>query len=100
MVGSSRSKWLEERMKRRDFLAAAAISPAAALPALAQPTHPACLPGYAAIKARPAGKIEILYKTRHGQPNGLAIASTPGQMWVLDQGAGHWVTLTNISDGS
>jgi hypothetical protein len=87
-------------MKRRNFLAAAAVSPAAALPALAQPAHPACLPGYAAIKTRPASKIEVLYKTRHGQPNGLAIASTPGQMWVLDQGAGHWITLTNIKDGS
>jgi hypothetical protein len=87
-------------MKRRDFLAAAAISPAAVLPALAQPAHPTCLPGYGAIKSRPAGKIEVLYKTRHGQPNGLAISGTPGQMWVLDQGAGHWITLTNIKDGS
>ena len=87
-------------MKRRDFIAAAAIAPAAALPGLAQPARPACLPGYATIKSRAASKIEILYKTKHGQPNGLAIASTPGQMWVLDQGAGHWVTLTNIADGS
>ncbi|HEX4635100.1 MAG TPA: twin-arginine translocation signal domain-containing protein [Rhizomicrobium sp.] len=30
-------------MKRRDFLSAAATSPAAALPAFAQPAHPACL---------------------------------------------------------
>ena len=75
-------------MKRRDFLAAAAVSPAAALPALAQPAHPACLPGYASIKTRPAGKIEVVYKTRHGQPNGLALSDKPGQMWVLDQGAG------------
>jgi hypothetical protein len=87
-------------MKRRDFLAAAAVSPAAALPALAQPAHPACLPGYGAIKSRPAGKIEVVYKTRHGQPNGLALTDKPGQMWVLDQGADHWITLTNIKDGS
>lgn len=87
-------------LKRRSFLAAAAAAPAIALPALAQPAHPACLPPYASIKTRPASKIEVLYKTKHGQPNGLAIASTPGQMWVLDQGAGHWVTLTNIADGS
>jgi len=92
-------------LKRRNFLAAAAASPAIALPGLiqkagAQPAHPACLPPYASIKTRPAGKIEVLYKTKHGQPNGLAIAGTPGQMWVLDQGAGHWVTLTNIADGS
>lgn len=87
-------------MKRRDFLAAAAASPAAALPALAQTAHPACLPGYASIKSRPAGKIEVVYKTRHGQPNGLALSNKPGQMWVLDQGAEHWITLTNIKDGS
>jgi len=87
-------------MKRRDFLAAAAVSPAAALPGLAQPAHPACLPGYAAIKSRPAAKIEVVYKTRHGQPNGLALSDKPGQMWVLDQGAEHWITLTNIKDGS
>jgi len=87
-------------MKRRDFLVAAAATPAAALPALAQPAHPACLPGYGAIKSRPANKIEVVYKTRHGQPNGLALSDTPGQMWVLDQGADHWITLTNIKDGS
>jgi hypothetical protein len=87
-------------MKRRNFLAAAAVSPAAALPALAQPAHPACLPDWSKIPTRAASKVEVLYKTKHGQPNGLAIASTPGQMWVLDQGAGHWITLTNIKDGS
>jgi hypothetical protein len=87
-------------MKRRDFLAAAAVSPAAALPAMAQPAHSACLLDWSKIPTRAAAKIEVLYKTKHGQPNGLAIASTPGQMWVLDQGAGHWITLTNIKDGS
>jgi hypothetical protein len=87
-------------MKRRDFLAAAAISPATALPALAQPAHPACLTDWSKIPLRPAAKIEVVYKPKHGQPNGLAIAGTAGQMWVLDQGAGHWITLTNIKDGS
>jgi hypothetical protein len=87
-------------MKRRDFLAAAAISPATALPALAQPAHPACLTDWSKIPLRPAAKVEVVYKTKHGQPNGLAIAGTAGQMWVLDQGAGHWITLTNIKDGS
>ena len=42
----------------------------------------------------------MLYKTKHGQPNGLALTDNPDQLWVLDQGAGHWVTLTNIKDGS
>src|SRR4051812_668510 len=88
-------------IKRRNFLAAAAAAPAAAaLPAEAQPARSACLPAWSSIPMRKAGKIEVLYKTRHGQPNGLALASTPGQMWVLDQGAEHWVTLTNIKDGS
>ncbi len=87
-------------MKRRDFLAAAATAPAAALPALAQAAHPPCLPGYAAIKSRAANKIEILYKTKHGQPNGLALTDSPGQMWVVDQGADHWITLFNLKDGS
>src|ERR1700744_5513675 len=87
-------------MKRRDFLSAAATAPAAALPALAQAAHPACLPAYAAIKSRPANKIEVLYKTKHGQPNGLALTDNPDQMWVVDQGADHWITLFNLKDGS
>ena len=87
-------------MKRRDFLAAAAASPAAALPALAQAAHTPCLPAYDAIKTRAAGKIEILYKTKHGQPNGLALTDNPGQMWIVDQGAEHWITLINLKDGS
>jgi len=88
-------------LKRRNFLTLAAATPAmAAVPALAQPAHPTCLPAWSAIPSRPAGKIEVVYKTKHGQPNGLALADNPGQMWVLDQGAEHWVTLTNIKDGS
>jgi hypothetical protein len=89
------------QIKRRNFLAAAAAAPAAAvMPAKAQVAHPACLPAWASIPTRKANKIEVLYKTKNGQPNGLALTTNPGQMWVLDQGAGHQVTLTNISDGS
>ena len=43
------------------------------LPARAQPAHPACLPAWASIPTRQAGKIDVLYKTKHGQPNGLAL---------------------------
>ena len=87
-------------MQRRQFLAAGAIVPAAALPAMAQPQHPACLPGWAAIPTRKANKWEIVYKTAHGQPNGLAtVDGHPDQMWVLDQGAEHWITLTSLADG-
>jgi len=85
-------------LKRRSFLSIAAAAPA--LPALAQPMHPACLPGYDAIKSRAANPIEILYKTKHGQPNGLALASDPGKMWIVDQGAGHWVSLIDIKSGN
>jgi hypothetical protein len=89
------------QIKRRNFLAAAAAAPAAAaLPAMAQPAHPACLPDWSKMPSRPANKIEVLYKTKHGQPNGLAVTTNPGQLWVLDQGAEHWVTLINIKDGS
>ena len=89
-------------LKRRNFLAAAAAAPASGLlPASAQPAHPACLAPWASIPVRKAAKIEVLYKTKHGQPNGLAtVQGNAGQMWVLDQGAGHWITLTNLADGS
>ena len=89
------------QIQRRNFLAAAAAAPAAAaLPAMAQPAHPACLPDWSKIPSRKANKIEVLYKTKHGQPNGLATTTDPGQLWVLDQGAEHWVTLINIKDGA
>src|SRR5689334_2407308 len=107
-AGSSKSKRSKKPfkggfmdIKRRNFLAAAAAAPAAAvMPAGAQPAHPACLPAWSSIPTRQAGKIEVLYKTKHGQPNGLALTPDPKQLWVLDQGAEHWVTLINIGDGS
>lgn len=96
-------------MKRRSFLTAVAAAPATslatsltgALPAGAQPAHPPCLPAWTAIPSRaPGGKVEVLYKTKHGQPNGLAmVTGNPNQMWVLDQGAGHWVSLIDIRTG-
>lgn len=88
-------------LKRRNFLKISAVAPAAlALPANAQPAHPACLPPYASIPTRHITNVEVLYKTKHGQPNGLALSDNPDHLWVLDQGAEHWVTLTNIKDGS
>lgn len=89
-------------LKRRNFLAAAAASPAAMMAgkAVAQPRHPACLPAWSSIPTRKANKWETVYKTAHGQPNGLAIVDGhPDQLWVLDQGAEHWITLTSIADG-
>src|SRR3569833_1587519 len=88
-------------IKSRNFLAAAAAAPAAAvMHARTQVAHPACQPDWSSIPTRKANKLEVFYKTKYGQPNGLALTTDPGQMWVLDQGAGHQVTLTKISDGS
>jgi sugar lactone lactonase YvrE len=89
-------------MRRRGFLTLAAASvPAAALAALprtARATTNACLPDFYTLKTRKVSKYEVLYKTTHGQPNGL-FYSHEG-LWVLDQGIGHWVTLTRFQDGS
>lgn len=60
----------------------------------------ACLPDWSKLKSRMAAKTEVLYKTTHGKPNGLAVSKTPGELWVIDQGTDRWVTLTNIKDGS
>jgi hypothetical protein len=90
-------------LKRRNFLAAAAAAPAAMMAdkAAAQSKQEVCLPAYGAIPSRKANKWEVVYKTPHGQPNGLAyVDGHPDQMWVLDQGAVHWISLINISDGS
>jgi hypothetical protein len=60
----------------------------------------ACLPDWKKIPTRMAAKTEVLYKTTHGKPNGLALTDNPNELWVLDQGTDHWVTLTNVADGS
>jgi hypothetical protein len=104
-------------LKRRNFFGLAVLAPAAVLPqrALAQ-FMPAdnpdasltaqragingCLPDFKNVKTRTAPKHEVLYKTTHGQPNGLALSKNPNELWVLDQGQGHWITLTNVKDGS
>jgi DNA-binding beta-propeller fold protein YncE len=107
-------------LKRRNLFGLAALAPAAAATlsgrALAQ-FMPAenpdssltaqrsgingCLPtAWSKIKTRTAPKIEVLYKTTHGQPNGLALTKNPNELWVLDQGRGGWMTLTDVKDGS
>ena len=88
-------------LQRRTFLniAAASAVGGALAPAAAQ-ARAACLPDMKTLKTRPANKIEVLYKTTHGKPNGLAVTNNPEELWVLDQGADHWVTLTRIKDGS
>jgi streptogramin lyase len=59
-----------------------------------------CLPDWKSLPTRMAAKTEVLYKTTHGKPNGLALTKNPGELWVIDQGTDRWVTLTNIADGS
>jgi hypothetical protein len=59
----------------------------------------ACLPDWNAIETRTMPKAEILYRAPHGQPNGLALTSNPGEMWVIDQGGEHWISLIQIADG-
>jgi hypothetical protein len=58
------------------------------------------LPDFKNIKTRTAPKTEVVFKTPHGQPNGLALTKNPNEMWVIDQGSEHWVSLIHISDGS
>ncbi|HWA23472.1 MAG TPA: hypothetical protein VG735_13840 [Caulobacterales bacterium] len=103
-------------MRRRNFLGFAASgaavaaaadhafaqrapSPDASLTAQRSGSN-ACLPDWSKLKSRAAAKTEVLYKTTHGKPNGLALSNKPGELWVIDQGIDRWVTLTNIADGS
>jgi DNA-binding beta-propeller fold protein YncE len=101
-------------VKRRNFLGFAAFGAvSAATNAFAQrapdPTASltaqrsganSALPDWSKLKTRQAAKVEVLYKTTHGKPNGLALTNTPGEMWVIDQGTERWITLTKIADGS
>ena len=59
-----------------------------------------CLPDFSKLPTKMAAKTEVLYKTTHGKPNGLAVTNNPNELWVIDQGTDRWVTLTNIADGS
>ena len=44
----------------------------------------ACLPDWSKLKSRTGAKTEVLYKTTHGKPNGLALTNKPGELWVID----------------
>lgn len=111
-------------IQRRDFLGLAATALAVPAVGLAQAQSPnkrpglaffrppgesltaqrggdnACLPDWKTLPTRVAPTTEILYKTPHGQPNGLALTANPNEIWVLDQGGGHWISLISIKDGS
>jgi hypothetical protein len=93
--------------QRRNFLGLA-VATVSGVATLTRPTTAfaqragtnSSLPDPGKLKTRLAAKTEVLYKTTHGKPNGLALTDTPGQLWVVDQGTERWVTLTRIADGS
>jgi len=70
-------------MRRREFLAAtaAAVPLASAAPRL----------DLGKIKTRKAGKVEIVFDSPGGQPNGLQ--ATADGLWIIDQGAGNQAHL-------
>ena len=72
-------------MRRRDFLAAtaAAVPLASAAPRL----------DLSKIKVRKTGKVEIVFDSPGGQPNGLQ-ATTDG-VWIMDQGPGNKAHLVS-----
>jgi streptogramin lyase len=77
-------------MKRRVFLAAAAV---AAAPALrAAPAR-----NLTTIPVRKAGKVETVFKSPGPQPNGLQ--ATADGLWIMDQGEANKAYLVSYEDG-
>src|SRR5438046_9962101 len=75
-------------MKRRQFLAFAAATPALrAAPAMS----------LGKIPIRKVGKVEIVFKSPGPQPNGLQ--ATKDGLWIMDQGAGNKAYLVSYEDG-
>src|SRR5438046_3310133 len=75
-------------MKRRQFLAFAAATPALrAAPAMS----------LGKIPIRKVGKVEIVFKSPGPQPNGLQ--ATKDGLWIMDQGAGNKAYLVSYDDG-
>src|SRR6266481_4566183 len=75
-------------MKRRQFLAFAAATPALrAAPAMS----------LGKIPIRKVGKVEIVFKSPGPQPNGLQ--ATKDGLWIMDQGAGNKAYLVTYEGG-
>ena len=75
-------------MKRRNFLAFAAASPAlSAAPAM----------NLGKIPTRKVGKVETVFKSPGPQPNGLQ--ATKEGLWIMDQGAENKAYLVSYEDG-
>ena len=75
-------------MKRRDFLALAAVAPAVrAAPVL----------DLGKIPTRRVGKVETVFKSPGPKPNGLQ--ATQDGLWIMDQGDGNRVYLVSYAEG-
>src|SRR5262245_43329061 len=76
-------------MRRRDFVALAAATPAmGATPAA---------PNLGTVKIRDAGKVEVAFKSPGPKPNGLQ--ATKDGLWIMDQGESNKAYLVSYSDG-
>jgi streptogramin lyase len=80
---------------RRQLLSLAALAaPAMAFPGLAR----AALPDLSRIPTRKIDKVDVVYKTPHGKPNGMDV--TKDGFWVIDQGNENYVSLINPETGA
>jgi hypothetical protein len=87
-------------LERREFMGLAAGGVAAAALPRGAAAQDAVLPDWTKVPTRTAAKAEILYKTPHGKPNGMALTRNPGEVWIVDQATGGWVSLIRLADGS
>jgi hypothetical protein len=85
-------------MLRREFLGAAAFTMTGSAAGAAETRDIAQISN--GVPTRQAGPVEVVYKTPHGQPNGLASGPNPGELWVQDRGTGRQVSLIRADDGS
>jgi streptogramin lyase len=85
-------------MFRRDFFKAVAAIPAVAAVGLSR-AH-AATTNPLNVRTRNVSQFEVLYKTPHGNPNGLALTSNPDEMWIINQAPGSHASLIKISDGT
>jgi hypothetical protein len=73
-------------MRRREFLALAAVAPVARPFAVSQAD-------VAAIPIRGAGRFQVVFKSPKSQPN--ALQATKEGLWIMDQGEGGWAHLVS-----
>lgn len=64
------------------------------LPRLAR----AGMPDLSQVPTENTGKVEVVYKTPHGKPNGMDLTSEG--FWVIDQGPESYISLINPTTGA